>query len=144
MNSLLKMRHLLAAVIVAAAGTSFSFANSTLEEALPAGGDYAVSSIVNGSGTVQLSDSREWEGNIELSVGLESDGSVQINGTVVGGHNPAEASRVEVQCVNGVANVVVRRLACGTVVCTANQVATVAASDTAAAGGNAVTLDVGS
>lgn len=141
MNDFSKARHFLAVCLVLAASAGVSGAVDPLVESLPTNADYAVSSVVAGVGGVNFS-SREFEKEIELSIGLGSDGKVRVNGAVVGSHNPAESSIVEVQCVAGVASVTVRCASTGAIVCSAPDAAVVASSDTASATGSAMSLDV--
>lgn len=147
MNLNLKALRLIAAAALVLLGTTNgvatgnSFATGDLSEPV-AGSTFAVSSVLNGSGNVVLADSREWENEIKLSVGLDYDGSVRVNGAVVGSHNPGEASQVEVASQDGVASVVVRRASCGSVICNAPNAANVVGANKASAAGAAVTLDV--
>jgi hypothetical protein len=141
MNDFSKVRNFLAACLVLVASASVSGASDPLSESLPASSEYSVVAVVAGVGGVEFS-ARGWEVVVELSVGLDSDGNVRVNGAVVGTHNPSEAQVIEVNCSSGVASVTVRRASCGTVVCAAPDVAVVISSDTATANGAATSLDV--
>ena len=141
MNFSFKALRALAAAALVLVGTTNSFATGDLSEPV-AGDTFAVSSMLNGSGNVVLADDREWENDIKLSVGLDHDGSVRVNGAVVGSHNPGEASQVEVASQGGIASVIVRRASCGSVICNAPNAAVVVGSTKAKAQGAAMTLDV--
>jgi hypothetical protein len=141
MNYFSKARYLFTTCLVLIAGATVSGASDPLSASLPASSEYAVVSMVAGTGGVILS-SRHFEDEVELSVGLDSDGKVRINGAVVGDHDPSEANTVEVNCSAGLASVIVRRASCGTVICSDSNSAVVIASDMASATGGAVSLDV--